>query len=194
MGSSYLSNPLVFIIDALFMLYTIAFMLRLLMQLVRADFRNPPGQFIIAVTNPLLVPLRRIIPGWGGVDMAAILIMLLLQFINQFLILFIKGGSLHPLSLLILAVAALVQILLQLYFFTILIQVILSWVNPHAHNPLTYLLYQINAPVMRPVQNLIPPISGFDLSPIFVLLGIQVLNMLLIPPLQQLALRVAVGL
>ena len=193
MGTGYLSNPLVFIIDALFMLYTLAFMLRLLMQMVRADFRNPPGQLIMTVTSPLLVPLRRIIPGWGGLDVAAIVIMILLQFINQFLILFIKGGSLNLVSLLILAVAALVQLLLQLYFFTILIQVILSWVNPHAYNPVTYLLHQINAPVMRPVQKLIPPVAGFDLSPIFVLLGIQVLNMLLVPPLQQLALRMAVG-
>jgi YggT family protein len=194
MGSGYLSNPLILVVDTLFMLYTITFLLRLLMQLVRADFRNPVGQFIITVTNPILVPLRRVIPGWGGLDIAAIVIMLLLQFINQFLILTIKGASLHPLSLVILALAALVQLVLNLYFFTILVQVILSWVNPHGHNPIVYLLYQINAPIMRPVQKLIPPISGFDLSPIFVLLGLQVVNMLLVPPLQQLALRMALGL
>ena len=181
MSSNYLTNPLEFLITTLFSLYILAVMLRFLLGTVRADFYNPVSQFLVRITNPLLVPLRKIIPSAGKFDTSAILLMLFLQVVSLGLVVLIRGIDVPVLTLLIIAIGELVMLTINVFMFAIIIQVILSWVNPGNYNPVTGLLYSITSPVMRPIQRVIPPVSGIDLSPLVAIIGLQVLRMLIMP-------------
>ena len=187
MGSSYIANPLEFLISTLFGLYILAVLLRFLLALVRADFYNPVSQFLVKVTNPALIPLRRIIPSAGKVDSSALVLMLLLQMVALGLIALLRDSQTSIGALLILSLAELLGLLLNVFLFAILIQVIMSWINPGAYNPAVSLLYSLTEPVLRPCRRLIPTFSGIDLSPLLALIGIQLAKMLLLPPLYQLA-------
>lgn len=181
MNSGYLANPLEFLVTTLFSLYILAVMLRFLLGVVRADFYNPVSQFLVRITNPLLLPMRKVIPSLGRYDTSALLLMLLLQFISLGLVVLLRGISVPVATLLIVAVGELVMLAINVFMFAIIIQVILSWVNPGNYNPVTALLYSITSPIMRPLQRLIPPISGIDLSPLVAIIGLQVLRMLVMP-------------
>ena len=161
-------------------------MLRFLLQWFRANFYNPLSQFVVKVTTPVLHPLRRIIPGIGGIDFASILLMWALKSLELTLMLLVVSGELNPLGPLIWSIPALIALLINVFIFAILIQVILSWVNPGAYNPATALLYSLTEPLLRPARRLIPPIGGLDLSPMLVMIGLYLLEMLLLPPLQML--------
>ncbi|MBT3047275.1 MAG: YggT family protein [Candidatus Thiodiazotropha sp.] len=185
MGSSYLTNPVVFLVQTLFGLYILAILLRFLLQLVRADFYNPISQFLVKVTNPPLKPLRRIIPGFGGIDLSSLLLAWLLKAIELMIIIAIGGGSISLIAPFIWAIPELVELLINIYLFGILIQVILSWVNPGSYNPAVALLYSLTSPLLTPAQKILPPTGGIDLSPMLVIIGLILLKMLLIPPLLQ---------
>jgi len=187
MGSNYFTNPLEFLIQTLVGLYILTIMLRFLLQWVRADFYNPVSQFLVKITNPLLRPLRRFIPGWAGIDIASIVLMLLLQMATLLVISLLRGIEPSVGSILVLSIAELLSLLANVFLVTIIIQAILSWVNPGHHNPMTSLLYTLNQPLLRPAQRLIPPIGGLDLSPIAVLIGLQLAKMIVLPPLYSLA-------
>lgn len=192
MGGQYFSSAGAFLISTVFGLYLLAVMLRFLFQLVRADFYNPVSQFIVKITNPVLRPLRRLIPGLGGMDMAAVALMFALKCVELSLLFSLQGPRMPAVAgLVILALAGLLSLLLNVFFFSILIQVVLSWVNPGHHNPITQLLYQLNEPILRPARQLIPPIGGFDLSPIIVFVGIKLLEFLLVAPINDLGYRLA---
>lgn len=179
--NSYFTNPLEFLISTLFSLYILAVMLRFLLGMVRADFYNPISQFLVKITNPLLVPLRKIIPGAGKVDVAAIILMLVLQIIMLAIIVALRGITPPLLTLLLAAIGELVILAINVFLFAIIVQVIISWVNPGSYNPVNGLLNSLTSPVMRPIQRLLPPMSGIDLSPLFALIGLQVLKMLIQP-------------
>ncbi len=179
--NSYFTNPLEFLISTLFSLYILAVMLRFLLGMVRADFYNPISQFLVKITNPLLVPLRKIIPGAGKVDVAAIILMLVLQLIMLAIIVALRGITPPLLTLLLAAIGELVILAINIFLFAIIVQVIISWVNPGSYNPVNGLLNSLTSPVMRPIQRLLPPMSGIDLSPLFALIGLQVLKMLIQP-------------
>lgn len=193
MGGSYIGNAGVFLIQTLFGLYIGAVMFRFLLAVTRADFYNPVSQFIVKVTNPPLVPLRRIIPGVMGIDLAAVVLMLVLQAVELMLTGAILGIGLHPLGLLVLSIAELLSLLFTLYFFTILIQVILSWVSPGGYNPVAAILYGINEPLLGRARRLLPAIQGFDLSPILVMIFLQLLNILLVAPIRDLGRALSMG-
>jgi YggT family protein len=183
MGASYFTNPLEFLIGTLIGLFITAVMLRFLLAMVRADFYNPLTQILVKLTNPALKPLRRLIPGFGGIDLSSLLLMLALQMLALTLITLLRGAALHPVGLLLWSIAELLGLLLNIYMFSILIQVVLSWINPGSYNPAVSLIYSINEPLLAPARRLIPPLSGLDLSPVVVLLGLQLAKMLLLPPL-----------
>lgn len=186
MGSSYLTNPLVFLVQTLFGLYILAVLLRFLLQIVRADFYNPISQFLVKVTTPPLKILRRIIPGFGGIDISSLVLAWVLKTIELFLVVMITSSSVNLLGPFLWAIPELVELTINIFLFSVLIQVVLSWVNPGAYNPAANLLYSLTNPVMRPAQKLLPPFGGIDLSPMLVMIGLVLLKMLLIPPLQQL--------
>jgi len=193
MGGSYAGNAGVFLVQTLFGLYTGAVMIRFLLALVRADFYNPVSQFLVKITNPPLKPLRRVIPGVLGIDLASVVLMLVLQAVELMLIGALKGVSFHPAGLLVLTVAELFSLVISIYFITILIQVVLSWVGSGAYNPAVSLLYSLNEPLLGRARRLLPPIHGFDLSPIIVLILLQLLTFLLVAPLRDLGRALSFG-
>lgn len=186
MGSSYLSNPLVFLIQVLFGAYTLVVMLRFLLQLLRADFYNPVSQFVVKLTTPALRPLRKLIPGVAGLDVASLVLMWLLKTLELSLIMMFGGMGSNLLGAFAWALPELVGLAINVFLFAILIQVILSWVNPGGYNPAANLINSLTAPLLRPAQRMIPPIGGLDLSPMVVMIGLTLLKMLLLPPLQML--------
>ncbi|MDH5378250.1 MAG: YggT family protein [Gammaproteobacteria bacterium] len=193
MGNQYVDNAGIFLINFLFGFFLLLIMVRMIMGMVRADFKNPISQFIVKLTNPALVPLRRVIPPMGGIDTASVLLLFVLQALEVFLIGAIRGHSIVPAGIAVLSIAGLLSLLLKVYIFGILIQVVLSWVSPQGYNPVAYILYQINEPVLRQARRFVPPISGFDLSPIIVTLVLYLASMLLIAPITDLGYQLARG-
>lgn len=187
MDNQYFAASAIFLIQTVFGLYILAVMLRLLLQWVRADFYNPISQFLVKITNPPLRPLRRVIPGWGGIDLASVLLLLVLEMIEQFLINTALGVAQPVPGLALSAVVALLDLLLNVYTFGIIIQAILSWVAPTSYNPAVSLIHSLTDPLLAPARRFIPPISGIDLSPVAVLLLLQLTKMLILVPLADLA-------
>ncbi|MGD8589120.1 MAG: YggT family protein, partial [Chromatiales bacterium] len=130
MGSNYLTNPAVFLIQTIFGLYILAVLLRFLLQWVRADFYNPISQFLVKITTPPLKILRRFIPGLGGIDLAALLLAWGLKYIELVLILLISGSTIDLFAPLFWALPDLLELFINIFLFAVLIQVILSWINP----------------------------------------------------------------
>jgi len=190
----YISNAGAFLIQTLFGLYEVLILLRLLMQLVRADFYNPISQFIVKATNPPLKPLRRIIPGYAGIDFASVFVLLILIFIETVLISTVTTLPMPSLAgLAILSLVGAVQLLVYVYLFSIFVLAILSWVNPGSYNPVAQLLGQITSPLIRPLRKYIPPVSGLDLSPMAAIIALYLVLLLFIAPLQDWARSVAYG-
>ena len=187
-GATYLSNAGLFLVQTLFGLYILAVLLRFLLQWVRADFYNPLVQFLVKLTNPLLLPLRRLIPAFRGLDMASVVLMLGLQVVELLVLAWLGGQGVNLAGLVVLALAELLGLLLTVLFWAILVQAVLSWFNPDFRQPVVRLLYQLTEPLLRPARHLLPPIAGLDLSPLVVLLVLQLCRMLLLAPLQDLGL------
>jgi len=181
MGDGYFTNPLEFLISTLFSLYIMAVMLRFLLGLVRADFYNPVSQFLVRITNPLLIPLRKVVPSIGKFDSAAMLLMIVLQLTAITLILLLRGEGISSAVLVIITIATLASLLINVYMFAIIVEVIISWMNPGSYNPVSSLLHSLTGPLLRPIRHLVPPIAGIDLSPLFAIIGLQVLRMLILP-------------
>ena len=187
MNGQYFSNAGVFLASTLFGLYILAVMLRFLLQTVRADFYNPLVQVLVKITDPLLVPLRRLIPGMFGLDMAAVALLLVLQAVELMLIAFLLGGSLPPATLLIGSIAKLLGLIVTIYFWIILIQVVLSWVAPTTYNPAVAAINSLTEPLLRPVRRALPDLGGMDLSPLLVVVALQLVKMLVVWPLRDLS-------
>jgi YggT family protein len=125
--------------------------------------------------------MRKVIPSLGKYDTSALLLMLLLQVASLGVVVLLRGISVSFVALLIAAAGELIMLIINVFMFAIIIQVVLSWVNPGNYNPATALLYSITSPIMRPIQRVIPPVSGMDLSPLVAIIGLQVLRMLILP-------------
>ena len=166
-------NPFVFLIDTLFYLYTLLLMLRLLLQWVRADFYNPLSQFVVKATSPLVVPLRRIIPGLGGLDIATLLLVLIFTFVKLTLISWIAGMPFNALWLSLSTLLETFILLLDIFLFSIFILAIMSWINPDPYHPAAALLRSITRPVMKPLQQRIPLVGGIDISPMIAIIIIM---------------------
>jgi YggT family protein len=169
-----------YILQTVFGFYLVCVLMRLLLQLARADFYNPISQFVVRVTSPLLVPLRRMIPPLGRLDTATLVLALAVQLMAVVAVLALYGHG--PGSLLLMLAWSLVGIgalVVKMYFFAILALIIFSWVAPQAHHPALALLYQLTEPVMAPFRRLLPPVGGLDLSPILVFVVINVLEIML---------------
>ncbi|ARN73726.1 YggT family protein [Oceanicoccus sagamiensis] len=168
------------LIQTFFNLYILALLLRLLLQVARADFYNPISQFLVKATQPVLKPVRGKIPSIGSIDTATLVIVLLLQIIATALLVVIQGYAIpNPLSLLIWGALGTVGMVINIYFVAILASIILSWVAPGSYNPAILLLHQLTEPVMKPFRKLLPSMGGLDLSPIFVFLTINILQIIL---------------
>lgn len=193
--SDPLNNAGLFLIQAIFDLYIFIVMLRIVLQWVNTDFRNPVMALIVKLTNPPLKPICRIIPTLHGIDFAAIVLLLGLELLKLFLLVSLQTqGELANISgLLILAFAELLNQLINIFFYTILGLAILSWLSPLAHGPMIEILYRISEPLMRPVRRIMPTVSGFDLSPIPVLIGLKLITIIVIQPLTQIGMSLAIA-
>lgn len=169
---------LTYVIQALFGLYLFAVLLRLLLQIARADFYNPLSQFVVKITNPPLKPLRRIIPGVFGIDMAAIVLAIVVQMVSLVIIFVLNGFPLavYLANILIWSILGVLGTIANIYFFAMLVSVVLSWVAPMSYHPGAILVRQLCEPIFGPFRKLIPPIGGLDISAIFAFIALGVVQ------------------
>lgn len=169
-----------YIVDTLLWLLTLAFVLRLLFQWVRADFRDPMADAIVRVTNWLILPLRRLLPPIGKVDTATVVAVLAVAAVRSGAILALSGAKLlDPLVFLRITVVGLVDLILRIYLFALLLYWLTSFVTPGGYAPGVRLLAQLCEPILRPVRRIIPPIGQIDFSILWVSIAIGALLILL---------------
>jgi YggT family protein len=177
-----LEPALKLIIDVVFGLITYTLLLRFVMQVLRAPFRNPAGQAVIALTDWIVKPLRKVLPGFKGIDWASLFATYLFQllWLLAYHVVFGSGFALSGTSVLFLlaaAVLALIRAALWLLIIVVLIQALMSWFAPDG--PLAGLLNALTFPFLRPVRRIVPPIGGtLDLSPLIVIVLAQLVLML----------------
>ena len=177
-----LAGALIFLIETVASLFTIALLLRFLLQWARAAQRNPVSDFVNALTNWAVRPARRVIPGLWGLDMASLVLAWLVQFVEIFLILELRGYQLGAaagqalIAMALLAAMDVVRMLLYIMMAVLIVQAVLSWVNPYS--PIAPLLNALSRPLLRPVQRMVPPVANVDLSPLIVIVIIQLILML----------------
>lgn len=174
-----MQDAVTFVIAALFDLYVMTYFLRLAFGWARTDFRNPLAQFIVKVTNPLVIPARRFIPPIGRLDTATLVVLVVLQSVATGVLVQIAcTGSAEVGQVVALAMLRLVHLVLQVYFFLILIYVVSSWVAQGGYNPALAMLAGLVDPVLAPFRRLIPVVGGLDLSPLFAILAVGFLERL----------------
>lgn len=184
MSTNYLIQAALFLVTTIFDIYLLAVVLRFLLQLFRADFYNPISQFLAKITNPPLRYIRRVVPGYKGQDWSSMVLMLLIKSVEITTVYLLSAGRFVAVdSLIILSIAGILELFVDVFMIAIFIQVILSWVNPGAYNPATVILYRLTEPVLAPARKLLPPIGGLDLSPIIVIIALQMSIILVVTPL-----------
>ncbi len=189
MSGQYFANSAAFVIQTIFGLYILAVLLRFLFQLLRAHFANPVSQFIVTLTNPALRPLRRVIPGYHGIDVSAVLLMLVLQVLELLIISLLYGRSPSVPGLLVLATGKLLQMTVYVFMIAVFVRIIIAWVNPHLYNPMTSLLRSLTDFMMQPARKFIPPVGVLDLSPIVVFLILGLILRLIVQPILDIGAR-----
>jgi YggT family protein len=182
-----LRSQLTLFLDPLIGLYVLSFALRLGMQWVRADFRNPLVQFVLKITNPLVGPFQRFIPAIYKIDSSSLLVYVLLCWGAMLVLLGLECFMMPDLlTSFILGMLYGLRLLLSTYTFVIFGYIILSWISQGNNNPslmmVSQLLGSLAKPVLKPVQQIIPPIAGLDLSPIFLLIALQAIASMLVSP------------
>jgi YggT family protein len=172
-------EAIVFIIETLMSLALIAVLVRLLLQWARTDFRNPIAQAVVRLTNPVILPLRRVLPPIGKVDTASVVAVLLVAAVEVAVVFALRGGV-PPAHVWLRTVALeILRSALWTYFYAIFLYALLSLIAPGGYSPLQSLLASLCEPVLRPFRRLIPAISGLDLSPLWAGIAIQALLILL---------------
>ena len=189
-----ISSALNFLLSTIFSTLTIIFLLRFFMQLFKTSFYNPLGQMVIALTDFAVKPARRIIPSWKKIDLSTLFLAILTQFLLQLALLWLRdfplavaGSSIWP-SLFGMSLLGVIRAILDLFFYTILLQLILSWVNPHT--PIAPVLDSLTRPILRPIQRIIPTANGIDFSPVVALILLQMLNVSVIAALDKFMLSI----
>jgi YggT family protein len=168
------------LVQFFFYAYILIVALRFLLQVARADFYNPLSQFIVSATNPVLIPLRKVVPGLFGIDIASIVLAMILQMIALQLLFLLAGGGIYPALPLVLGSALkLVGLGLNIYFYSFIILVVVSWVAPHTQNPAISVVNSLTEPVLRPIRKLMPSMGGLDFSIMIAMLGILVIKIVL---------------
>lgn len=171
-----------YLINTIFDLYIFIWIVRLILAWAHADFFNPFSQFILKLTQPLAMPLRKMLPKVANIELSSVVIILLLEMVKFFLDGLLTIGMPNPAGLVILAFADSLKALLNVFFYGIILQAILSLVQTN-YSPFTYILTQITSPILRPFRRLIPPVSGIDLSPVPALIILQLLIIVVVDPL-----------
>lgn len=167
---SNISSAIVFVVNAITSLYLLVLLLRFWMPWLRADFRNPLAQGILRFTSPLVIPVRRIVPSFGRLDTATVLVAFVIQYLTVLLLLLIMGRTAGIAPIALTSIVKLIVLSINLFVYAIFIRIILSWISPGSYNPATAIIQTLTEPVLRPFRRLMPPMGGFDISPIFAII------------------------
>jgi YggT family protein len=189
MGGNYLITALIYVIQTLMSLYIGTVMVRFLLHVVGADcfYYNPLARALVSFTNPALRLLRRVIPGYKGIDWAAVLLMLGLQIIESLIISALYGMVPAPLPLILITVAELLRIAVYIFSAAVLLQWAFSWLMPQQYNPVAELAELLAEPILKPARRLLPAMGGFDFSPMLAFIFLNLTLILLVDPLFDLA-------
>lgn len=174
-----ISTAIVFIVNALASLYLLVLILRFWLPWLRADFRNPLAQGILKLTSPIVIPVRRFVPSFGRLDTATVLVAFVVQYVTILVLLLILGSSATIVPIALTAIVKLVVLSINLFVYAIFIRIILSWISPGQYNPATAIITTLTDPVLRPFQRLIPPLGGFDISPIFAVILLSAITIVI---------------
>lgn len=184
-----LSTALNFLLNTIFNMLSLLFLLRFFLQLFKAPFNNPLTYMVVSLTDFAVKPARRIIPSWGKIDLSTLLLALVTQLLLQFFLLWLRDlpislvGNAIWTSLIGMSLLGVFRTALDVFFYAILLQVILSWVNPQS--PISGALNSLTKPILAPIQRILPTASGMDFSPVVALILIQMLNVSVIRTLEQ---------
>jgi len=182
-----LVTALTFVLETLFGLFVLAALVRFWMQAFRAPARNSIAQFSMALTDFAVKPLRRVIPGFMRMDWASLVVALLLEFVLQVLEFALLAGAIPNggvlSALLFLAFVRLVRLSIYIFIVVIIAQAVMSWVSPY--HPAAPFFDALSSPFLKPVRRVIPPIGGVDISPVFVLIALQLILMIPVTWLEQ---------
>ncbi|ATM94568.1 integral membrane protein YggT, involved in response to extracytoplasmic stress (osmotic shock) [Yersinia frederiksenii] len=169
---------LTFLAKTVIDLYVMVLLLRIWMQWVHSDFYNPFSQFVVKITQPIVGPLRRIIPSLGPIDSASLLLAFLLMTIKYPLLVLIQSGSMSvSLYNLLFGVISLVKAAGYLIFWVMIIRALMSWIS-QGRSPMDYLLHQLTEPLMAPIRRILPAMGGIDFSAMVVILILYLINYL----------------
>lgn len=182
---SNVTSALSYVISAISSIILAILLLRLMLPLLRADFRNPIAQAILKITSPAVIPVRRIIPSVGRVDTATILLAFIIQVLALWLIFKMMGFDPTFSYLAFEAAKKLVVLSIQIFVFAIFIRIIISWIAPGQYTPISAIVGTISEPVLSPLRRIIPPLGGFDISPLLAIIALTALTIVIggIPPL-----------
>jgi YggT family protein len=190
---SYFADAGLVLLQFLFSLVSLLFVLRLLLQWSRASFYNPICQFFYTATNPVLMPLHKLLPTVRGFNTAAALIAWLVMVLEVWTLSALQGRFLNLPGSLVLGFAGLLSLLLGIWFVMLLLTVLISLINPGSDHPLSNLLYQLTEPLLRPIRRRLPPLGPFDLSVLLLFVGILLARALIVAPISDLGAWLAQG-
>lgn len=185
---SSVSSGLIDLFNTLFTLYVSFLLLRLFLPRVGADYNNPISQFVIKITDPTLLPVRRIMPRTAYLDISLVSLIIIFEFIKFSVLYYFQTRYFISISsLVIYSLADILRILIDMAFWFIILRVIISWVAPSNYNPALDILYRLTNPLLAPFQRIIPSIGGLDISPIILFVCLRFISIVIIFPLEKLA-------
>lgn len=186
-----INAALILLINTVFQLYLYVLMIRVIIVWERFDYFNPLTQLVVRLTDFIIKPLRKMIPNMGRYEIATILVIVALEIIKFILITYISVGAVNIIGILIVAAADMIKLLTTTFFYAIIAQVILTWVQPFSY--VNRILYDFTAPIMRPLQRVIPTIGGIDITPIPALLLLEITNMVIVNSMMMVGAGIALG-
>lgn len=184
-------NAMLFLISTVFDFYTVVLIMRLVLAWVHADYHHPITQFVVKLTNPIIKPLKRVLPDIKGFEIATFIVILLVEACKYFVITILSFGLPNVIGLFILALGDAIRLVLQTLTLALILQVIMSWVQPNS--PVYDVLHKFTSPIIRPLQRVIPPVAGIDIAPLPAIIILQLLVIILVNPMKGLGLGVAIG-
>ncbi len=191
---NYVANAGQLLVEVIFGAAIGLLILRVLLQLVRANFNNPICQFLYRVTNPVLLPMRRIIPAWRGLDVAGVLLAWLLTALKLVIVFAMMGETLGIAGLALMALADLLGAVLTIFVILIIVRIVLSFVgNGGSYHPAVPLVFGLTEPILKPIRRVLPAPGGLDFSPMLAWLAILLVRILIVQPLLDIGLQLAKG-
>ncbi len=181
------SSAFTFLLNIIFSILTMIFLLRFIMQLVKTPFHNPIGQMVMALSDFAVKPVRKFIPSWKKIDLSTLLLAFVAQLMLQVILLSIRGfpftvaGSVIWPSIFGLSMIGVIRTIIDIFFYALILQVILSWVNPHT--PIAPVVNSLTRPILAPIQQYVPTVSGIDFSPMIAIILLQMINVSVIATL-----------